>query len=127
LRRAEGASQWQRPSAWSSASMIDNPQLGTFAATPTPPGTLPSPHRCYRPRRRLGRRRPDAREGQRALLRSLGRGRLAPNQGPVVGGVDVVTPAHNESTQCPPLLVGDDEAIPIIDLRTRATFTGPWK
>jgi hypothetical protein len=44
--------QWQRPSI----RVHDcNPQLGTFAATPTPPGTPPSPHRGCRPRRRSGR------------------------------------------------------------------------
>jgi hypothetical protein len=33
--------------------MTDNPQLLNRNA-PTPPGTLPSPHRGYRPRRRSG-------------------------------------------------------------------------
>jgi hypothetical protein len=55
-----------------------NPQLGTFAATPTPPGTPPSPHRGYRPRRRSGRPSAPGRAIRpRALPRPLGRGSLA--------------------------------------------------
>jgi hypothetical protein len=67
----------KRPSAWTSASMIDSPQFGSFAATPMPPGTLPSPHRGYRPRRRSGRPSAPGRAIRpRALPRPLGRGSL---------------------------------------------------
>jgi len=54
-RGAGGPSQLQRPSALVIRLHDCNPQLGTFAATPTPPGTPPSPHRGCRPRRRSGR------------------------------------------------------------------------